>query len=55
MITLKTFSSFSREPLSTKRIKYTQLRCNFEDKMDKQKGLLSIIIDYNGFLCKLMK
>ena len=37
--TLKTFFSFLIGTNVYKKQKYKQFRCNFEDKMDKQKGL----------------
>ena len=48
----KKISHFYWEPTSTKSTKHKLFRCNFEDKMDKQKRSHTNLIDYNGFLCK---
>ena len=52
LITVKTIF-----PFFTKTIKYKQFMCKVEDKMGKQKGLHTIIIDYHGFFLqnKLMR
>ena len=37
------------KPTSSKSIKYKQFMCKVKEKMSKQKGLYTLIIDYNGF------